>query len=55
MSAERDRAGNGGRSEGEHVDPLERRPAAEQGDTAVPAEGDIAQAPQTVDEDVTPG
>ncbi|HZW53138.1 MAG TPA: hypothetical protein VFF00_03840 [Candidatus Elarobacter sp.] len=39
----------------ERVDPLEKRPAGDQGDTAVPAEGDVAQQPQTVDEDVTPG
>lgn len=36
------------------VDPLDKRPAGNQGDTAVPAEGDIAQQPQTVDEDVSP-
>jgi hypothetical protein len=39
---------------GTHVDPLEKRPAQNQGDTAVPAEGDIAQQPQTVEEDLTP-
>jgi hypothetical protein len=39
---------------GKHVDPLDKRPAGNQGDTAVPAEGDIAQQPQTVDEDVSP-
>jgi hypothetical protein len=39
---------------GGQPDPLEKRPAANQGDTAVPAEGDVAQQPQTVDEDFTP-
>jgi hypothetical protein len=32
-------------------DPLEKRPAGDQGDTAVPREGDIAQEPQTVEDD----
>lgn len=36
------------------VDPAEKRPAGDQGDTAVPAEGDIAQQPQTVEEDFRP-
>ncbi|HTD35769.1 MAG TPA: hypothetical protein VK665_19120 [Candidatus Elarobacter sp.] len=36
------------------VDPLEQRPREETGDTAVPREGDVAQAPQTVDEDFRP-
>jgi hypothetical protein len=35
-------------------DPLEKRPDRDQGDTAVPQEGDVAQQPQTVDEDFTP-
>jgi hypothetical protein len=35
-------------------DPLEKRPRTDQGDTAVPREGDIAQAPQTVDEETEP-
>ena len=35
-------------------DPLEKRPERDQGDTAVPQEGDVAQQPQTVDEDFTP-
>ncbi|HEY0394793.1 MAG TPA: hypothetical protein VGD01_09920 [Candidatus Elarobacter sp.] len=39
---------------GKRVDPLDRRPGDDQGDTAVPKEGDIAQAPQTVDADFTP-
>ncbi len=36
------------------VDPLEQRPREETGDTAVPREGDVAQEPQTVDEDFRP-
>jgi len=35
-------------------DPLEKRPERDQGDTAVPQEGDVAQQPQTVDEDFRP-
>lgn len=35
-------------------DPLEKRPERDQGHTAVPQEGDVAQQPQTVDEDFTP-
>jgi hypothetical protein len=40
--------------QGAQPDPLEKRPAQNQGDTAVPAEGDVAQQPQTVDEDFKP-
>ena len=35
-------------------DPLEKRPERDQGDTAVPQEADVAQQPQTVDEDFRP-
>ena len=35
-------------------DPLEKRPDRDRGDTAVPQEGDVAQQPQTVDEDFKP-
>jgi len=42
-------AGDGGTE-----DPLQKRPVRDQGDTAVPQEGDLAQQPQTVDEEFTP-
>ena len=44
---------NGG-NDGAGEDPLEKRPAGDHGDTAVPREGDIAQEPQTVEDDFTP-
>ena len=53
MSSEANGNGNG-TDGGVTEDPLEKRPERDQGDTAVPQEGDVAQAPQTVEEDFRP-